>query len=195
MDPLLPVGDGHTALSEEDREGLIPTYIATLGDLFAAEEANIARALLRRRPPSIDQILDDKYLRNLHRSMFEDVWVWAGSYRRLETNIGIDPSRIPVAVRSLVDDAKTWVDSAVYDSDEIAVRFHHQLVFIHPFPNGNGRHGRIAADYLVSALGSVPFTWGRHLDADSQQLRDTYRHALVHADRGDLGELLNFART
>jgi len=127
--------------------------------------------------------------------MFEDVWVWAGTYRSLETNIGIDPLRIPVAVRSLVGNAKTWVDSTVYDSDEIAVRFHHQLVFIHPFPNGNGRHGRIAADYLVSALGSAPFTWGRDLDAETQQLRERYRHALVQADRGDIGELLTFARS
>ncbi len=195
MDPLLPVGDGHTALSEEDREGLIPTYIATRGDLFAAEEANIARALLHRRPPSVDRLLDDKYLRDLHRSMFKDVWAWAGSYRLRETNIGIDPSQVPVAVRSLVDDATSWVESAAFATDEMAVRFHHQLVFIHPFRNGNGRHGRIAGDYLVTALGATPFTWGRNLDVDTQQLRDRYRHALVEADRGDIGELLTFARS
>ncbi|MCH7669701.1 MAG: hypothetical protein IIC71_10975 [Acidobacteria bacterium] len=41
IDALDPVGDGHTALSAEDRLGLIPTYIATRGELFEAEQRNI----------------------------------------------------------------------------------------------------------------------------------------------------------
>lgn len=92
-DPLVPIGDGHTELSEEDRLGLIPTYIATRGELFDAEQRNIAEALLRRRP-SLQQLLDDKYLRDLHQAMFGRVWEWAGRYRRTKTNIGIDPTRI-----------------------------------------------------------------------------------------------------
>jgi Fic-DOC domain mobile mystery protein B len=145
-DPLVPVGDGHTELSEEDRQYLIPTYIATRGDLFDAEQRNIARALLRSSPTP-GQLLEDYYLRGLHQAMFNEVWRWAGRYRLRETNIGIDPTSISVAVRALVDDATTSVDCETYESDEIAIRFHHRLVQIHAFPNGNGPHGRIAADY------------------------------------------------
>lgn len=193
-DQLLPVGDGHTELSDDDRVGLIPSDIATRGDLFAAEERNIARARLRRSPP-IRTLLDDGYLRRLHAQMFGEVWEWAGRYRSRETNIGIDPRQIAVSVRTLVEDAKTWVDHETYEPDELAVRFHHRLVFIHPFPNGNGRHGRIAADYLGLALDRPRFSWGANLDISPEELRATYRHALQRADAGDVEELVAFARS
>jgi Fic-DOC domain mobile mystery protein B len=193
-DPLVPVGDGHTELSEEDREDLIPTYIATRGDLFDAEQRNIAHALLRSSPTP-RQLLEDFYLRRLHQAMFNEVWRWAGHYRLRETNIGIDPSAISIAVRALVDDATTWVDCETYEPDELAVRFHHCLVQIHAFPNGNGRHGRIAADYLVGGLGGQLFGWGAGLGVDTATLRAAYRHALQLADAGDIAELLAFVRT
>ena len=193
-DALLPVGDGHTELSEDDRVGLIPSYIATRGDLFAAEQRNIAVALLRR-PPSVADLLDDGYLRGLHRDMFGQVWEWASRYRRLETNIGIDPKQIAVSVRMLVHDVLAWVDNETYEPDELAVRFHHRLVVIHPFPNGNGRHSRVAAEYLVMALGRRRFGWGVGLVVDTEELRAIYRKALQRADAGDIDELLTFARS
>lgn len=193
IDPLVPLGDGHTELSEQDRLGLIPTYIATRGELFDAEQRNIAQALLRR-PPSIAAPFDDAYLRRLHRAMFDQVWEWAGQYRIRETNIGIAFEQISSEIRNLVNDTRTWVDYSTYEQDEIAVRFHHRLVAIHAFPNGNGRHGRIAADYLVVSLKREPFTWGFHLDTDTDELRAAYLHALRRADRGDIEELLAFSR-
>lgn len=192
-DLLFPAGEGHTELSDEDRLGLIPSYIATRGELFRAEESNIADAH-RRRPPTLTQLLDDKFLRNLHKAMFGQVWNWAGIYRQRETNIGIEPGQIATAVRSLVYDARVWIEAAVDDPDEIAVRFHHRLVQIHPFRNGNGRHGRIAADYLAVALGLEPFSWGAGLTVETDDLRRIYRKALQRADEGDIQELLGFAR-
>jgi len=193
-DPMVPVGDGHTALAEEERRGLIPSYIATRRDLFEAEERNISRALLRR-PPKVDQVLDDAYLRTLHKEMFGDVWNWAGQYRTRDTNIGIPFERIPGAVRALVLDARAWVEFDTYDLDEIAVRFHHRLVAIHPFPNGNGRHGRIAADYLIEGLGGAVFTWGARSGKSIDELRRIYLAALYTADTGGEDDLLAFARS
>jgi Fic-DOC domain mobile mystery protein B len=192
-DALLPIGDGHTDLSEEDRLGLLPTYIATRGELFDAEQRNIVEALLRPSPTTA-RMLDDRYLRELHRAMFGAVWGWAGSYRRRETNIGIDPLRISTEVRTLVDDAKAWVEHGSYERDELCVRFHHRLVYIHPFVNGNGRHGRVAADHLVASLGGDRFTWGAGSRVGTAELRTAYRRALVVADQGDLTELVRFAR-
>lgn len=193
-DALSPTGDGHTVLSEEDREGLIPSHIVTRGDLFDAELRNNAEALLRR-PPGLPRLLDDKYLRDLHRQMFGEVWQWAGEYRSHETNIGFEPFQISTAVVDLVKDATTWIDMETHVADEIAVRFHHRLVAIHPFRNGNGRHGRFAADYLIGALGDHSFTWGRFLDLDTPALRAAYITALRRADEGDLDQLLDFARS
>ena len=193
-DPMVPVGDGHTSLAEEDRRGLIPSYISTRRELFEAEERNVSKALLRRSP-SVEQVLDDAYLRCLHKDMFGDVWAWAGHYRTRDTNIGVPFERIPGAVRALVLDARTWVEFDTYPPDELAVRFHHRLVAIHPFANGNGRHGRIAADYLISGLGGTVFTWGARSGKSIDELRRIYLAALYTADTGDEVELLAFARS
>ena len=193
-DPLVPEGCGHTALTADDRVGLIPSHIATRGDLFDAEQRNIVQALLRT-PPTTAALLDDKYLRDLHKAMFGRVWRWAGRYRSRETNLGIRPDGIAAAVRILVGDAVAWVEHDTYEPDELAVRFHHRLVSIHPFPNGNGRHSRICADMLAAALGSKPFSWGMSLNLTTQELKRSYWRSLRTADAGEITDLLLFARS
>jgi Fic-DOC domain mobile mystery protein B len=188
------IGDGHTELGHDERGGLVPLDIATRSDLHAAEERSIATALLRRRSPTPPVLLDDAYLRRLHRDLFGAVWTWAGTYRRRVTNIGIEPAQISTAVRALTDDALGWIEYSTYDHDELAARFHHRLVAIHPFPNGNGRHGRIAADLLAVGLGRDRFTWGARLDVDTSTLRRRYVDALRAADDGDIEPLLVFTR-
>jgi Fic-DOC domain mobile mystery protein B len=195
-DPLAPVGDGQTEVPEDLRHHLIPTYIATLGELHEAEEENIAEATLGREP-SAAELLDDLYLRSLHKAMFAKVWKWAGTYRPHDTDIGIGWQDIPVAIRDLVANTKTWIESTTLAADELALRFHHRLVLIHPFVNGNGRHARFAAEYLVEALGQPRFTWGHALGVERDELRQRYRQALqrMDSDPDDIEELLAFARS
>ena len=123
------------------------------------------------------------------------VWTWARKYRTRETNIGLSPAGIGVAVRSLVDDTLAWIESATYEPDEPTIRLHHGLVAIHPFPDGNGRHGKVAADYLALSLGRRRFTWGAGLDIDTPSLRLKYQAALQEADHGDIARLLVFSRS
>lgn len=179
-DPLLPEGDGHTPLSEDEIDGLIPTYITTRGELNAAEQDNVAHALTLAAPSKPDQILDPLYLRRLHEQMFGDVWAWAGQYRRREMNIGIDPARIPMAVVDLCGDAKHWI-KVTGEEDLAAARFHHRLVSVHPFRNGNGRHARRAADLLLNSAGLDAFTWGANADLRPGDLRARYLAALRKA--------------
>ena len=194
-DPLFDHDDeANTPLTAEEREQLIPTYITLRSELNEAEQINIAQAnrwlgRMRKR-----DVLDDGLLRELHKRMFGDVWKWAGQYRLTPRNIGIDAYRIPVEVRQLVDDVRFWVENETYAPDEIAVRFSHRLVSIHPFPNGNGRHSRMAADLLVMQLGQPRFTWGRQSLVDAGQTRSAYVSALQIADSGKITALLEFAR-
>ena len=129
--------------------------------------------------------------------MFGRVWTWAGGYRRTEKSIGIDPIHISVAVRDLVEDAKYWFTSdSAFDVDAAAVKFHHKLVLVHPFPNGNGRHSRLMTDLIVRAAGGVPFSWGGGANlAVVSEVRSNYIKALRAADRGDYTELAAFVRT
>ena len=189
-----PPEDGHTILSEDDQADLLQPDITTLQELFEAEQLNIATALLRPKP-SLPTLLDDKYLRDLHKSMFSDVWAWAGKYRRRETNIGIEPAYISSNVRNVLNDVAAWVEHETYQPDELAVRFHYRLVAIHPFANGNGRHSRISADLLIETLGHNVFSWGRNLRLPIAPVRERYITALKSADDGEIDDLVSFARS
>jgi Fic-DOC domain mobile mystery protein B len=194
-DPLFDGDDeANTPITEEEREDLIPSYITVREELNEAEQINIAQAnrwLARRR--GFD-ILTDDGIRALHKRMFGDVWKWAGAYRKTPRNIGIEAYRIPTEVRQLVDDARYWVENKTYPPDEIAVRFSHRLVSIHPFPNGNGRLSRLAADIIVIQLGEPRFTWGRANLVDPGETRKAYVQALQAADAGEIEPLMGFAR-
>lgn len=194
-DPLFDEDDeANTPLTEEERAQLIPTYITQRRELNEAELANISEATKwlssRKR-----EVLDDAFLRELHKRMFGKVWQWAGEYRTTPRNIGIDAYRIPMEVRQLVDDVRYQVEHETYPPDEIAVRFSHRLVSIHPFPNGNGRHSRMVADLLAVQLGQKPFTWGRMSLVDPSATRKAYIAALQAADGHDIELLLTFARS
>ena len=127
--------------------------------------------------------------------MLGDVWRWAGAFRTTERNIGIPFYEIPVALRQLLADAEAWITHAVYSPGEVAVRVHHRLVQIHPFPNGNGRHARLMADLLVMHLGGARFTWGSARLEDAGEVRRRYIEALRAADQHDLAPLVAFARS
>ena len=181
MDPLFETSDGNTPIQEDEAQGLRPSWVRTRGDLNDAEAANILKGRRAIRSPTLDQVTDDMWLRRLHKLMFGDVWSWAGAYRLSNRNIGIDWTAISPAVRRLGEDCRTWVP---YDNTKTtAARFHHRLVAIHPFPNGNGRHSRAAADYLCEALNLTPPTWGANTFNDNDDLRAAYLLALRTADR------------
>jgi len=193
-DELFQGPEDATPLTPEERTDIIPAHIAYRAELNAAEQENIARgqdwALARKR-----DLLTEKFIRDLHRRMFGDVWRWAGKFRTTERNLGIPYFEIPMAARELLEDAKTWVEHNAYPADEIAVRFHHRLVKIHPFPNGNGRHARLMADLLVMSLGGERFSWGRANLQQAGDVRRQYIEALRAADNNDYGALLRFARS
>ncbi len=193
-DDLFQEPDNATPLTPEERAELIPAHIAYRAELNEAEQENIARgqdwALARKR-----DLLSEKFIQDFHARMLGDVWRWAGKFRTTERNLGIHYYEIPVAVRQLLEDARVWVQYKTYPPDEIAVRFHHRLVQIHPFPNGNGRHSRLMADLLVMSLGGERLTWGSANLQHAGDIRRRYIEALQAADNHDYAPLLRFARS
>ena len=176
-------------------EGLIPG-LTTQGELNAFEARNIASALqwaLRSRTLK-RELFTSSGLVLLHKRMFNITWRWAGHLRKRETYIGVTPTQIPVALAALCGDVAYQVEHQVFGWDELAVRFHHRLVLIHPFPNGNGRHARLAADLLLHYNGQTMLSWGAGL-TQSGAVRSAYLAALRQADKGDIEPLLAFVRT
>lgn len=194
-DPLFGEDDdANTPLDAEEREQLIPSYITLRRELNEAEQVNIAAAAKwlssRRR-----DVLDEKFLRELHKRMFGQVWRWAGRYRTTPRNIGVEAYRIAMDVAQAIDDARFWVANNTFPPDEIAVRFSHRLVAIHPFPNGNGRFSRMVGDLLAVQLGQPRFSWGSQSLVDANAARAAYVTALRAADAHDLAPLIAFARS
>ena len=196
MTTLATTSDGNTPLSPEELADLIPN-LATKEELNEWERENILHgrewAVGDRTSPT--DMVSDEYVRKLHKKMFDETWKWAGDYRHTEKNIGVSVHEIRERLMALFGDTRYWIENGTYLPDEIAVRFHHRLVFIHPFPNGNGRHARLIADIIAMKLGRSAFTWGSANLVKEGEARTTYLEAIGAADDGDIQPLLNFARS
>ena len=187
---------GATPLDPEEALALIPSSIGTMAELNEFEQENILSAqewALRKRRP---EALSDEFVRGLHKRMFGMVWKWAGKYRLSNKNIGCDWHHVPSEVRKLCGDVAFWIARNTYPWDEIGARFHHRLVSIHPFPNGNGRHARLMTDILLTSHGQDLFSWGANSNlAHSGEARSRYISALREADDRRFESLLTFARS
>jgi Fic-DOC domain mobile mystery protein B len=192
-----PHAPGATPLDPDEAAGLIPGHISTQSELNEWEQANILEAgrWLKHPARKREDVLSERFARELHKRMFHRTWKWAGTFRRSDKNIGIDWRQIGVQLRNLLDDVKYQLEHKTYPADEIATRFHHRLVSIHPFPNGNGRHARMMTDVLLAKVGAANFSWGRADIVSAGATRETYLHALQAADAGNIAPLLAFVRS
>jgi Fic-DOC domain mobile mystery protein B len=187
--------NGATPLDPDEAAGLLPSHISFQADLNDWEKTNISQGEEWASRQKKRDLLQEGFVRDLHRKMFDRTWQWAGKFRQSNKNIGVDWTQISVKLRVLLDNTRYWIDHNVYETDETVVRFHHQLVWIHPFPNGNGRHARMMADHLIVRLGQQRMSWGSmSLDAISST-RARYLAALRAADQSDYESLIEFARS
>lgn len=200
MTEIFEYSEDGTPLDPDEIEGLIPSHIVNRGQLDELEQENIVSAQLWLASARIDKINTDVNIRKLHKNMFGKVWRWAGTFRATGKNIGVEAYQIAPELKNLCDDVDAWIEFSSYPADEIAARFHHRLLFIHPFPNGNGRHARLATDVLLTKqLHVKPFSWGRtsigkNTDKEGT-VRKEYINALREADKGNYQALIGFVRS
>lgn len=190
--------DGQTPIDEDEKEGLLIETIATKGELDEFEQQNIEESMqwVIGKKFKAKDVFTEKFICNLHKRMFGNVWAWSGSFRRTDKNIGIDKYQIPVALKVLCDDAFFWIENKTYPPGEIAIRFKHKIVSIHCFPNGNGRHSRLMGDIILEKLfDEEPFSWGAGNLSKAGDIRSTYLQALKAADAGEYAPLLAFAKS
>lgn len=184
-----PEPEGATPIDDDEAADLIPKHIRTRDELNVWEQENILEAA-HWAESARRSVLDEGQVRALHRRMFDKTWKWAGKYRTSEKNIGVPWPSVSTEVRKLVDDGRFWIENEVYSIDETALRLHHRLVFIHPFPNGNGRHARLWGDMILQQNGRPPFKW-RSPDLDqASEARRAYIDALRRADMGNYDPLI-----
>ncbi len=188
---IFETDDNSTPLTEEEKDGLKLKWITNRAELNELETKGIIDAeiwLLTNKK----NILNENFIKTLHKKMFGNIWKWAGKFRTTERNIGVAPYQIQPDLKVLFDDINYWIANKTFSQKEIAVRFHHRLVAIHPFVNGNGRISRIMADLLMQNFGLPKFSWGNYNLSEISEIRKKYVLALKLADKGDYSELIKF---
>lgn len=186
--------EGSTPLEPSELFDLVPKTITTQEQLNAWEKRNIVLAEEWAHGKRGD-IVSLSFVKTLHLKMFEHTWKWAGIFRRTDKNLGIDWKMIPTEIKKLCDDVSYQLTHSTFSDDEIAVRLHYRLVWIHPFVNGNGRHARLMADLLLASFGLPRFSWGSEDLTQTIGKRTLYINALRLADQGDFSAIISFARS
>lgn len=190
--------DGQTPIDDEEKEGLLIETISTKVELDEFEQLNIEQALqwVFGKKYKQEQIFTNKFICELHKRMYGNVWAWAGTFRKTEKNIGVKSYQIPMQLKALYDDALFWIENKTYSPEEIAIRFKHRLVSIHCFSNGNGRHSRLMADIIIEKIfGKEPFSWGAANLLNEGDMRKAYLKAIKQADLNEYHSLLEFAKS
>ena len=162
------------------------------------EQLNIEKAVEWSLGKKIkpENIISEDFIKDLHYRMFNDVWKWAGEFRRTNKNIGVDKNSIGISLKQLIDDCKYWIENKVYSDEEIVIRFKHKIVNIHCFSNGNGRHSRLIADIMINQVFGKPFfTWSQSNLNKTGEARSKYLKAIRAGDNGDLQPLIQFAKS
>ncbi len=189
--------DGQTPLNENEKEGLKIKSITTQNELDEFEQLNIEKAVewtihTKLKP---EKIWTEKFIKDVHKKMYGDVWKWAGEFRKSDKNIGIKWTQIGAELKNLLDDSKYWIENKTYPPEEIAIRFKHRIVAIHCFPNGNGRHSRMMADIIIESIfGKEIFSWHKSNMVKADETRKNYIRALREADNGNINPLIEFAK-
>ena len=188
---------GQTPLDDEEKDGLRIKTITVQKELDEFEQMNIEKAVewIIHSNLKQEKVLSEKFIKDLHRKMYGDVWKWAGEFRNTEKNIGIKWTLIAIELKCLIDDAKYWIENKTYSPEEIAIKFKHRIVQIHCFPNGNGRHSRMMADIIMESIFSKEvFTWNQSNMVKADETRKNYITALREADNGNIKLLVEFAK-
>ncbi|MBU0502289.1 MAG: mobile mystery protein B [bacterium] len=188
--PLIENVPGATPL--DDLSGLIPDHITTREQLNEWEASNILQAvkkyLNRRREVEINL----RWLKEVHRIMFNETWEWAGKFRQKNYNLGVDWHQILEQMKVLVDDLQHWQADRSLSIFSQSVRLHHRLVKIHPFVNGNGRYSRLVSDIFLFANNQPLLVWPDKDLFVAGGIREQYIAALQSADKGSFKLLEEF---
>lgn len=129
-----------TPLDPDEIDGLIPLHITTQSQLNEWEAVNILKVETWLFSVSNHDFLTIEFTKLLHSKMFDDTWKWAGLFRATERNIGVAPFKISTDLNNLLEDVRCQIINKNFSFDEIAYRFHHRLVAIHPFPIAPWHH-------------------------------------------------------
>ena len=187
--------NGSTPIDPDQLEGIKFPHVTMMSELDELEDRNIQDGMdWLNRQKKVDYLNTD-FLDKLHKKLFSNVWKWAGTHRQSMVNLSkVDRFNIKIELSKLFEDVKTRIEFGHTDWGEISAEFHHRLVSIHPYPNGNGRVSRIMTEYLQKRNNKEITNWSESLMSDPKKRRDLYISSLVEADKGNYVDLIKFMK-
>lgn len=199
----LPPGYGETPVTDDELEWLLPgirelleepVSKAAIYDLEQAVQADVTEQLLPRVLSgglSLGELLSDRFLRELHKLLYGDIWAWAGMFRKRELNIGIAPTQIAVDLRNSLDAIRwRWEHTDDWSPRELGIAAHADTVRIHPFADGNGRTTRLLADLVFIAAQEGEALEQYNWNLDKRRYIELLREYDVHRNPHALAEFI-----
>lgn len=156
--------------------------ITDLDLLYENEALGIIRAQQYILDLDANFVFDSRLILDLHHIVFGNLYLWAGKWRNVVTNIGIDVGKIPYAIAEYADHVNYMKNAAMDREGLVNCLFytHHRYTQIHPFNNGNGRTARLITD-LVANMNGYQNIQLYVRDAGAE--RENYKAALKAADQ------------
>lgn len=199
----LTPGYGETPLPQDELSALLPEVIDVLdapitrADVYDLEQGLQDQVVNDLMPAALDgsltldQLLTDHFVRDLHTRLFAPIWQWGGRQRQLEVNIGIAPERNAVELRDALGTiAYRWEHTDDWTPRQLGIVVHAETVRIHPFVDGNGRTTRLLAD-LVFAAAQNPTEQQYDWNLDKPQYIQLLCAYDIHRDITDLASFID----
>jgi hypothetical protein len=178
---------GQTPIDEDEKRGLLIPTITMRSELDEFEQQNIEkrRSWSMSRSFTSSEVLTEEFVACCMDACSRMCGIGQGnSDVRIKISAWINSRSVwNFGICSMTVD--TGMSNNTYPATRVAVRFSHRLVFIHCFPNGNGRHSRLMADVLVEKVLQRPvFTWGSITLSHKGNARSAYLHAHSRGGQG-----------
>jgi fido (protein-threonine AMPylation protein) len=199
----LTPGYGETPVPDDDLDSLHPRIRDSLGEpvskaaVYDLEQAvqtgvteDLVTAVIDGRL-TLAELLSDHFVRELHRRLYGEIWVWGGLFRTCELNIGVAPSQIAVQLRSSLDTFRyRWEHTDDWSPRQLGIAAHAETVRIHPFTDGNGRTTRLLADLVFVAAQNGETLEQYDWDLDKVRYITLLREYDGHRDARDLAAFI-----
>lgn len=124
---------------------------------------------------------NEKYIQQIHKIALKDLYSFAGKYRTVNMSKGgfLFPTAqfIPQSMTTFDNEILSLLPNK-YESEKTLIndvaKVHGELLFIHPFREGNGRTARILANLMVRKHGYK----GLHFDRIDEKVFNQYVNAV-----------------
>lgn len=125
--------------------------------------------------------INEKYIQQIHKLALKDLYAFAGKYRTVNMSKGgfLFPTAqfIPQSMTTFNNEILSLLPNK-YENEKSLIsdvaKVHGELLFIHPFREGNGRTARILANLMVRKQGYK----GLHFERIDENIFNQYVYAV-----------------